>query len=132
MRYVFASLFAALVLSAVPAAGQTKTATQFYMEYTAVFAKAKTIDEILPFMAKERVEQVKKTPAGERAKMFEFIKMMNTYRNVKVAKETKTPTGYTLDVTGTSSDTSSATGTISIVNENGAMKIDKESWTSKS
>src|SRR5262245_29028054 len=99
MRYAIGTLFAALVLSAVPADAQTKTATQFYMEYQAAFAKAKTIDEILPFMAKERVDQVKGTPAGERAKMFEFIKMMNQFTNLKVAKETKTATGYTLDVT---------------------------------
>jgi hypothetical protein len=61
--------------------------------------------------------------------MFEFVKMMAAeHKNVKVAKETKTPTGYTLDVTATTSDKKQATGTIDIVNEGGAMKISKESW----
>ena len=42
--------------------------------------------------------------------------------------ETKTATGYTLDVTATTSDKKPATGTIDIVTEGGAMKIAKESW----
>jgi hypothetical protein len=130
MRYALGTLIAAFVLSAVPATAQ-KTATQFYMDYQAAFAKAKTIDEILPFMAKARVDEVKATPAGERAKMFEFIKMMaSEHKNVKVAKETKTATGYTLEVTATTSDKKTATGTIEIVNEGGAMKVSRESWKS--
>src|SRR5262245_41119610 len=128
MRYVLGTLIAAFVLSAIPATAQ-KTATQFYMDYQAAFAKAKTIDEILPFMAKERVDEVKATPASERAKMFEFVKMMaGEHKNVKVVKETKTANGYTLDVTATTSDKKTATGTIEIVNEGTAMKISKESW----
>jgi hypothetical protein len=128
MRYALGTLVAAFVLSALPATAQ-KTATQFYMDYQAAFAKAKTIDEILPFMSKERVAEVKAVPAGERAKMFEFVKMMaGEHKNVKVTKETKTATGYTLDVTATTSDKTPATGTIDIVTEGGAMKIAKESW----
>jgi hypothetical protein len=130
MRYALGTLIAAFVLSAIPATAQ-KTATQFYMDYQAAFAKAKTIDEIMPFMAKARVDEMKATPAGERGKMFEFIKMMAAeHKNVKVTKETKTPTGYTLDVTATTSDKKTATGTVDIVNEGGAMKISKESWKS--
>jgi hypothetical protein len=129
MRYTFAlGLIATLVLSSTPAIAQ-KTATQFYMDYQAAFAKAKTIDDILPFMAKGRVDEVKKTPAAERAKMFEFVKFMaEEHQNVKVTKETKTPTGYTLDVSATTSDKKTATGTVEIVNEGGAMKINRESW----
>jgi hypothetical protein len=129
MRYALGTLIAAFVLSALPANAQ-KTATQFYMEYTAAFAKAKTIDEILPYMAKENVDQVKTTPAAEKAKMFGMIKMMNDYKNIKVVKETKTPTGYTLDVTATDSEKKPAKGTVEIVNEGGAMKLKQESWSS--
>jgi hypothetical protein len=130
MRSLFALGFlaATLMTSATPAMAQ-KTATQFYMEYQAAFAKAKTIDDILPFMAKARVDEVKSTPAADRAKMFEFVKMMAAeHKNVKVAKETKTATGYTLDVTATTADKTPATGTVEIVNEGGAMKINRESW----
>ncbi len=130
MRYALGMLIAAFVLSAIPATAQ-KTATQFYMDYQVAFAKAKTIDEILPFMSKERVAEVKSTPASERAKMFEFVKMMaGEHKNVKVTKETKTAAGYNLDVSATTSDKKPATGTVEIVTEGGAMKIAKESWKS--
>lgn len=130
MRYALGTLIAVLVLIAVPATAQ-KTATQFYMDYQTAFAKAKTIDEILPFMAKEQVDQVKATPAAERAKMFGMIKMMNgDIKNVKVVKESKTPTGYSLDVTGVNSDKKPAKGTVEIVTEGGAMKLKGESWKS--
>ena len=129
MRYALGALIAVFVLSAIPATAQ-KTATQFYMDYQAAFAKAKTIDEILPFMAKENVDQVKSTPADERAKMFGMIKMMNDYTNVKVVKETKTATGYTLDVNATNSEKKPAKGTVEIVTEGGAMKLKGESWKS--
>ena len=129
MRYALGALIAAFVLSAIPATAQ-KTATQFYMDYQAAFAKAKTIDELLPFMAKENVDQVKSTPADERAKMFGMIKMMNDYTNVKVVKETKTATGYTLDVNATNSEKKPAKGTVEIVTEGGAMKLKGESWKS--
>ena len=129
MRYALGALIAVFVLSAIPATAQ-KTATQFYMDYQAAFAKAKTIDELLPFMAKENVDQVKSTPADERAKMFGMIKMMNDYTNVKVVKETKTATGYTLDVNATNSEKKPAKGTVEIVTEGGAMKLKGESWKS--
>jgi Na+-translocating ferredoxin:NAD+ oxidoreductase RnfG subunit len=129
MRYSLGRCSVAFLLIAIPATAQ-KTATQFYMDYQAAFAKAKTIDEILPFMSKDHQDEVKKTPAAERAKMFQMIKMMNDYTNVKVTKETKTPTGYTLEVTATDSDKKPAKGTVDIVNEGGAMKIKQESWKS--
>lgn len=104
--------------------------TKFYKEYRAAFAKAKSIDEILPFMAKERVAQVQQTPKEDRAKMFEMIKMMDV-KDVKVTKETKTPAGFTLEVTGTGGLGDGPTnGTITIVREDGKLKIDKESWKS--
>ena len=104
--------------------------TKFYREYRAAFAKAKSIDEILPFMAKERVAQVQQTPKEDRAKMFEMIKMMDV-KDVKVTKETKTPAGFTLEVTGTGGLRDGPTkGTITIVREDGKLKIDKESWKS--
>lgn len=120
----------ALVPSIVLAGDPAGEGTKFYKEYRAAFAKAKSIDEILPFMAKERVAQVQQTPKEDRAKMFEMIKMMDV-KDVKVTKETKTPAGFTLEVTGTGGLGDGPTnGTITIVREDGKLKIDKESWKS--
>jgi len=58
----------ALLVFLAPAAtkAQGKTAQQFYQEYVAAFAKAKTIDDILPFMAAENRKQAEATPKAER------------------------------------------------------------------
>ncbi len=61
--------------------------------------RAQHRDEILPFLAKERVAQVRKTPKEDRAKMFEMIRMMDV-KDVKITKGTKAPTGFTLEATG--------------------------------
>ena len=88
-----ACLTAAFALAATAAQAQTEqSATQFYMAYRAAFAKATKVDELLPYMAKARRAEIEKTPAGERSKMFAFIKEFDTVTQIKVVKETKTAT----------------------------------------
>jgi hypothetical protein len=91
-------------------------------------AKAKSIDELLPFMSKQRVDQVKGTPADERKMMFEMVKEMAA-KNVKVVKETPAAAGATLEATGSDPAGGAMKGTITLVKEAGAWKIDKESWS---
>ena len=122
-----AVMLAASVASAQPA---DQTASAFYTAYRAAFQKATKVDDILPFMSKSQKAQIEKTPAGERAKMFEMIKSFDTYTNVKVIKETKTATGATLNVEGIDGDKKKATATVDIVKEDGAWKLSKESWSS--
>ena len=112
-----------------PALAQPETASQFYMAYRAAFAKATKIDDLLPYMAKNRVDQVNQTPAADRGQMFEMIKMMDTNTDVKVVKETKTATGATLAVEALNESKKKSTGTVDLVKEGGAWKIDKESWS---
>lgn len=132
-RRTFAPAVAAVLLAsfvAVPAFAGDKggEGSKFYMEYKAAFAKAKTIEEILPYMAKSRVAQVESTPKEDRAKMFGMIKMMDV-KDVKISKETKTDSGYTLEATGKGGLADGpTTGTITLVREDGKLKIDKESW----
>jgi hypothetical protein len=125
---------AALVvgLTAVPARAQKadQTASQFYLAYRAAFDKAKSIDELLPYMAKKNVDQVKTTPAEQRAKMFGMIKEMGALTGVKILKEAKTADGATLTVEAVGADKAKTTGTIDIVKEGGAWKLSKENWSS--
>jgi hypothetical protein len=115
---------------APPAVAQTQTASQFYMAYRAAFDKAKKVEELFPFMSKKTIDQVNQTAAAERPKMFEMIKMMGAITNVKIAKETPTPTGATLDVTALDPDKKPTKGTVDVVKEGGAWKIGSESWSS--
>ena len=123
-----------MLVAAAPAAAQTgeKTASQFYTEYRAAFDKAKKVEELYPYMAAARRKQMESTPADERAKMFELMKLLGTLSNVKIAKETRTADGATLIVDALDSDKAKTTGTITLVQEGGAWKISKESFSSTS
>jgi hypothetical protein len=114
---------------AQPAIAQTQTASQFYMAYRSAFDKAKKVDDLFPYLSKKMLDQVNQTPAGERAKMFEMMKMMGAITNVKIAKETPTATGATLDVTALDPDKKPTKGTVEIVKEGGAWKLGLESWS---
>jgi hypothetical protein len=125
---VLACLFAASTLVPAAVAAQAdQTATQAYLAYRAVFDKAKTIDELLPFMSAERRKQIESTPAAERAKMFEMVKAFGMMTQVKVGGETKTANGATLAVTGVSSDKAKMNCTITMLRESNAWKVERES-----
>src|SRR5262245_17915484 len=110
---------------------QNKTGTQFYLEYVAAFAKAKSIEQIFPYMAAENRKQAEATPKAEREKMFEMIKMLG-HSDIKVLKEETGAGGTTvLSVEGVDSDKKKSTGTVTLIKEGGAWKIQKESWTTK-
>ena len=124
------ALLSVTALAAI-ATAQSKTATDFYLEYQKAFDKATKVEEILPYLTKERRAQVEKTPAAERAQMFELMKTLGTLKDLKVVKETKTQTGYELEATAIDGDGSPSTGTIQIVQEGKDWKVDKERWASK-
>jgi hypothetical protein len=127
-RLVPALLAAAMLVAGSGAAQQPGEGTKFYAEYRAAFAKAKAIEDLVPFLSKERAEMVQKTPKEDRPKMFGMMKDMEI-KEVKVLKETKTDAGYLLEATGKGGIVPGPSkGTINIVREGGKLKIDRESW----
>jgi len=132
VTWTILALLTVVFLAAATTKAQGKTVQQFYQEYVAAFAKAKTIDDILPFMAAENRKQAEATPKAERDKMFEMIKMFG-HTDIKVIKEEKGADGSTvLSVEGVDADKQTSTGQVTIVKEGAAWKIGKESWTTKS
>lgn len=111
-------------------AATAKTASQAYTDYLAALKKAKTVEEIFPLISAKTRSMVEQSPKGERAQMFELLKMMTLegHTGVKVVKETATATGATLSVEGLNEDKSKAMGTIEMVKEGGAWKVGQESW----
>ncbi len=117
-----------LPVVAQPAASYTN-GSEFYLAYRVAFDKATSIDELLPWVAKGRAEQIAKAPPGERREAFEMIKMFDDRTNVKVVKETPSVGGAELQVEGISAESEGkATGVITLVKEGGAWKIERESW----
>jgi len=117
-------------MQAQPAKPQT--ATDFYKQYQAAFAKATKVDDILPYLAADRRKQIEDTPAAQRPEMWEMVKMMTSmYTNVTVVKEDHNPDGSaTLTLSAIDADKKKATGKATIVKEGGAWKVGNESWSS--
>ncbi len=137
MSQTFRTTGLVLVLSFVVCATRPlvaqQTASQFYLSYRAAFDKAMKMEELLPYMAKNARAQMEATPAADRPKMFGMLKMVARVTDLKILKEVKTPTGgATLTVEGLDPDKKKTTGTIDIVKEDGAWKLDKESWSASS
>ena len=129
---VGAVVLAAGVAVAAPPAHQT--ATQFYMAYRAAFDKATKIEDITPYMCAANRKQAEDTPKAERDQMFEMIKSFDTHTKIKVTKEDHRGDGsVALTVTAYDTDQQKEVGaTVTIVKEDGAWKLQKESWTSGS
>lgn len=129
-RSIVLAACALLLIAAAARGQQKKSAGEFYLEYRAAVMKARSVNDILPFMSAERRAQVEKTPADERGKMFEFVQFMTgQVTGIKVVKETPTADGVTLTVEGVDSDKKKGTGTIQILREKGEWKLGKESWS---
>jgi len=128
-----AALVALVCAVALPALAQPaasyKNGSEFYLAYRVAFDKATSIDELLPWVAKERREVIAKAPAEERKEGFDMMKMFDDRRSVTVVKETPSATGAELQVEGISAESQAkATGVITLVKEDGAWRIVRESW----
>ena len=129
---VGAVVLAAGFAAAAPPAGQT--ATQFYMAYRTAFAKATKMDDIMPYMCAANRKQAEGMPKADRDQMFQMIKLLDTHTKIKVTKEGRQGDGsVALTVTGYDTEQNQDVGAVvTIVKEDGAWKLQKESWTSGS
>lgn len=127
---VVAVLFACGVVALAQPAATYASGSEFYLAYRAAFDKATSIDELLPWVAKARAEQISKAPIQERQEAFAMIKMFDDRTNVTVVTETASATGAELQVEGVSAEgRSKATGVITLVKEAGAWRIEREKWS---
>jgi hypothetical protein len=106
-----------------------KTGTEFYLAYRAAVTKATTIDEILPWLAKARLDLVTKTPPHQQAEMFGILKAIDERARITVLKETPTANGADLLAEATVDATKSkGAGVITLVKERGVWKLERETW----
>lgn len=124
--------------------------SQAYMKYHEVMLKCKSPEEIWPYLAENRVKQMQadkaKMPAQEFSFMFGMIKEMTPPKVRVLSEAMKDKTCVlTLDAPNfedpmfkglkekldvKSKDTT--TGKVTLVEEKGVWKIEKEQWSSKS
>jgi HEAT repeat protein len=117
----------ALVLAAGCARGPSPTGT--YTSYREALAKAKSFDDLYPFMDKATRAKIEAAPAEERKAGFEMGRALSEVVEVKVAKETVTGETAVVEASGVQAVTGSdAVATVRLVKEDGAWKIAQESW----
>lgn len=125
--------------ASLPAAPQTQaraneTATQFYLRWRTAALAAKSMDEITPFWTAGMTDQFSMEPEAAKADTLPMIKRFyGAQRDVKVIKETATPTGATLSLEGKDSEQKPIVSRVEIIKENGAWKMTGavEQWKPK-
>jgi HEAT repeat protein len=122
---VLALLVTGSALAAGCGAGK---ATKAYEEYRTVLAKAKKIEDVLPYLAKTRRAKVEETPAELRARMFDLLKATSEVVELKVVKETATEAGAELEVRAVTGLGTDETGKVKMVREDGTFRLDEEDW----
>jgi len=116
-----------VVGSALAGCGRGPSPTATYVAYRAAFERAKAVDELLPFMDRASRARAAATPADERG--FEVLKAYGALLEVAVLKETVTGDSAIVEATAVQmSDGGAVRGTIQLVREDGAWRIQQEKW----
>ncbi len=125
----FAACLSIIVLALTPAAFAQPSASEFYLAYRKAFEAAAGIEGLLPFLSASARRQVEATPADDRVQMFEFMKMIGARRDVTIVGEETTAEGTVLSVDATAGDGSHTHGTITLIREDGVLKLSQERWS---
>lgn len=125
------ALSVVLAASGLNAQNANQTATEYYLAYRAVLAKATSIDDLKPWHSKATRAKMDATPKDEAAMMFDIVKMLSDVTGLKVVKEEKTAAGVTLHVEALDSEKAKTTGEVFLVREDGGWKLDRERWKSE-
>jgi hypothetical protein len=129
-------MFAAPIYSSSTAAKieTTESASEFYMRWRSTVLSAKTVDELAPFWDADTLEQFKMEPEPAKSDTLPMMKRFYHQQNdVKVVKETTTPSGVTLSLEAVDSEKRPLVGSVNVVKENGTWKISNavERWKVK-
>lgn len=137
-RIVLTCLLVVVCICAAPAlhaqgqgsAPAAETATEFYKRFHALVPTATSLDQLLPFWNAELIRQVNMQPPADRAQTLGFVQRIEAMTsNVRVLRETATPTGVTLDLEGVDATGKAIIGTVTVVKEGGAWKLGgQEQW----
>jgi hypothetical protein len=117
-----------VIASSSQLTAQGKTPTQTYLEYHAAVAKAKTLDEVLPYLSKMYRAMLESRPKEDRPKWLTNLKDGADVKDLKMTKEAIDGDKCTLEATGISAHGNALHGKIILVREGGAWKLDSSSW----
>jgi hypothetical protein len=110
--------------AAAPEKQTTETATQFYSRWRSTALNAKSVEEITSFWTTEMKDEFNMEPDSAKAGTLDMVKRVyGMQTDVKVVKETLTPSGATLSLEALDHDRKPVVTSVDIVKENGAWKM---------
>jgi hypothetical protein len=114
------------IVSPGSALSQTAEPLTFYMKYLDVLAKAKTLDDLLPYYTKELREGLAKMPDEMKANYLKMNKRV--LKDLKVTKQQIGADQAVFELTATAASGQPASGKVTMVKEGTAWKIDDDAW----
>jgi hypothetical protein len=125
---VLALALVALFATAGKSEVQTKASNplEFYKGYLAVLAKAKSLDELLPYYTRELADGLRKMPTEMQAN---YLKMnARALTDLKVTKQEIDSSKAVFEMSAKTADGRETTGSATLVKDGGAWKVEDESW----
>ncbi len=102
---------------------------EFYKGYLAVLAKAKSLDELLPYYTAELSQGLRKMPKEMQGN---YLKMnVRQLTDLKVTKQSVTASKAEFQMTAKTAKGTETTGAATLVKEGGAWKVEDESWATQ-
>lgn len=118
-----------VLLSAGLLAGQASPVSdplEFYKGYLVVLAKAKTLDELLPYYGKDLAASLGKMPKEMQGN---YLKMnARVLTDLQVTRQSGDANRAQFEMTAKTADGSATSGTAVLVREGGGWKVDNEAW----
>lgn len=120
-------LLAATLSAAAPA--KATSPTEAYLSFVAAAQKATTLDEILPHLSGEYRAMLTAQAKDQKALWLQRMKDSANMTEIKITKETTDGKKCTLEGTARSAKGMPLRGRISMVNEDGAWRLDEQGWS---
>ena len=118
----------ALMCAAVTVAGQTKAPIDAYKAYLDAASRATTPDTLYPFISKDYRGILEHAPKTEVAKMIAGHVAKQKLTNIKVTSEKIVGSKAELQMTATTGDGRSSSGSATLLKEGGEWKVDEDAW----
>lgn len=130
MKHVPAVMLAlAFSLASFAACAAPGDPLEFYREFQAVLAKAKTLDPLLPYYTKELSTGLAKMPKEMQAN---YLKMnARKLTDLKVTRQAVDANKAVLEMTAKTEDGRPTIGKVTLVKERGAWKVDDDAWATQ-
>jgi hypothetical protein len=118
-----------ILLSSSSALAQGQSPTEAYLAFVAAAQKARSLEELLPYLSKEYRAMLAGQPKDQKGLWLQRLKDSADKADIKIGKETITGSKCTLECTAKSREGMALRGKVFLVKEDGGWKLDEQGWS---